>query len=99
MELVAAAADLLIEQDLTPRRFLILKTLRAAGDPGVAPGVLKRELHISGSAVTSLVNGLERQGLVVRTLNVVDRRSLVVCITEQGREILDAVERSLVPAS
>lgn len=46
---------------------------------------LGQELYLSRQTVTSVVDSLERRGLVTRSIAEGDRRSRVVCLTEEGR--------------
>lgn len=66
---------------------------------------LAKELHLSKSAVTALVDRLEQVGHVRRQRHPLDRRSLVLSITESASELSGqsfaplsgAVRRSLAP--
>ena len=46
---------------------------------------LSQELYLSRQTITSVVDSLERQGLVTRSISEKDRRSRVVCLTDEGR--------------
>lgn len=46
---------------------------------------LSRDLHLSRQTVTSVVDSLERRGLVTRSIAEGDRRSRVVVLTDEGR--------------
>ena len=46
-------------------------------------------VHTSNSAVTPIVNVLEREGLVKRTFNPDDGRSVVAAITRKGRALIE----------
>jgi DNA-binding MarR family transcriptional regulator len=52
---------------------------------GLTMGELSRRLMVSGGNVTSIVTGLERDGLVCRRSPASDRRTSYVALTEQGR--------------
>lgn len=47
---------------------------------------LSRELYLSRQTVTSVVDSLERRGLVTRSIAEGDRRSRVVILTDEGRK-------------
>nr|WP_325212415.1 MarR family transcriptional regulator [uncultured Oscillibacter sp.] len=47
---------------------------------------LSRELYLSRQTVTSVVDSLERRGLVTRSIAEGDRRSRIVLLTEEGRK-------------
>lgn len=63
---------------------LALSHLRAAGD--LSQTDLAERVSLSSSAATSMVDRLERRGLVVRTADPVDRRKSLVRLTPVGAE-------------
>ena len=65
-------------------RFDLMAALERAPD-GLTMGELSRRLMVSGGNVTSIVAGLERDGLVCRRSPATDRRTSCVTLTEQGR--------------
>ncbi|AVP83943.1 MarR family winged helix-turn-helix transcriptional regulator [Aeromonas hydrophila] len=73
--------------------FDILATLRRAGEP-LTPTVLYQSTMLSSGAMTARLDKLAERGLVERQAAPSDRRSLLVCLTDAGRELVDrAVER------
>ncbi len=52
-------------------------------------GSLHHHMHISRSTLTSLVNGLVRDGLLVRYRLPEDRRRVMIASTTEGQELLD----------
>jgi DNA-binding MarR family transcriptional regulator len=83
--LVKRIADLLHPFELTPASGLVLSML-ADSDTPLAPNVIADQLIISRATVTGLIDSLERREYVQRTPNPADRRSILVAITESGRE-------------
>ena len=67
-----------------------LAVLDGAGEP-LEPGVIADRLIITSGSVTSLLDTLEKAGLVRRTRHPEDRRKLLVDITEAGAAIVDAI--------
>jgi DNA-binding MarR family transcriptional regulator len=65
-------------------RFDLMAALERAPDE-LTMGELSRRLMVSGGNVTSIVAGLERDGLVRRRSPASDRRTSYVTLTEQGR--------------
>jgi DNA-binding MarR family transcriptional regulator len=65
-------------------RFDLMAALERAPD-GLTMGELSRRLMVSGGNVTSIVAGLERDGLVHRRSPAADRRTSYVALTERGR--------------
>jgi DNA-binding MarR family transcriptional regulator len=59
-----------------------------AENPQARPGQLARLLRLAPSSVATLVNGLARAGLVVRSGGITDRRTAVLDLTLGGRQVL-----------
>ncbi len=73
--------------------FLDARALRcAARDEGPTAGDLARDLWISESALTAVLNRLERAGLIVRERDRRDRRVVRVVVTVRGREVQGEAE-------
>jgi DNA-binding MarR family transcriptional regulator len=72
-------------------RLMVLKVLAEAGP--IKSGDLASVLGIKAPATTSLVDGLEREGLVAREHDADDRRITLVSLTEEGRSVLATAER------
>ncbi|NLZ77154.1 MAG: MarR family transcriptional regulator [Spirochaetales bacterium] len=65
--------------------------LLCAVEKGVAePSALAKELNLSPSRLTRVIDSLEERELVQRTLSITDRRSLVISLTEAGEELVHA---------
>jgi len=75
---------------------LVLGLLRDLGR--LSPSELGERLIVTRATVTGLLDSLERRGLVRRTANPSDRRSILVEITPEGRDILQQV-RTLIHRS
>jgi DNA-binding MarR family transcriptional regulator len=73
-------------------RFDLMAALERAPD-GLTMGDLSRRLMVSGGNVTSIVAGLERDGLVARRSPASDRRTTYVALTERGRTEFAAMAR------
>lgn len=56
----------------------------------ITAGALARSIHLSQSTITGVLNRLEKRGLVSRVRSEADRRSIVVGLTDAGRELLQA---------
>ncbi len=65
---------------------LVLGILRDHGP--MSPSALGERLIVTRATVTGLLDSLERHGLVRRSANAADRRSLVVQITPAGLTVL-----------
>ena len=55
-------------------------------NPGARPGQLARALRLAPNSVTTLVNGLQRHGLVTRAEGGSDRRAVRLTLTTAGEE-------------
>ena len=78
------------EFGLTESQIAVLEALKHLGP--LQQGELCQKILRSGSNVTTVVDNLERDGLVQRTRDESDRRIQVVNLTAKGREL---VERAL----
>jgi DNA-binding MarR family transcriptional regulator len=70
--------------ELSAGEAMVLATL---GERALTMGGIQGALHIGASTATSLVTRLERSGRVSRRRNPEDARSIVVELTESGREV------------
>ena len=69
----------------------VLSALRIAGPPHrLSPTRLSRGLMLSSAGITSRIDRLERRGLVRRLPDPDDRRGVIVELTDQGLEVVDA---------
>ncbi|WP_018684418.1 MarR family winged helix-turn-helix transcriptional regulator [Actinokineospora enzanensis] len=73
----------------TPRVLLML-AVEEVGSPRM--GDLKSRLGVTGRSITSLVDGLEQEGLLARRSDPDDRRSTRLSITDKGREHLAEIK-------
>ena len=80
--------QLLKNQDITVPQIMCLDELREQGVMTVA--VLASAIHLSPSTTVGIIDRLEKKKLVKRTRSSVDRRSVFVEITEQGRNFVIA---------
>jgi len=67
--------------------------------PGVLAGSLARLLHLDPSTITGLVSRLEKEGLIGRQIDRVDRRRRRLIITAKGTELLSAPEETIESAT
>jgi DNA-binding MarR family transcriptional regulator len=74
--------------DLSASAFQTLAILDGAGEP--LPGhVVAERLLVSSASMTSLLDTLERRGLIERHPHPVDRRKVLIHLTDAGAEIVD----------
>jgi DNA-binding MarR family transcriptional regulator len=100
---VYRAADLLMglhnrqtldEYQLSPSGRQVLAVVEGAGEP-LEPSVIADRLLITTGSVTSLLDNLEKRGLIRRLPHPQDRRKLLIDITPSAQAILDELLPSL----
>lgn len=69
----------------------VLRTLRSS--PSLTPAELAQRLGLARPTVSNLLRDLEAAGHVRRARSDVDRRSVILTITEQARRVQDAFHR------
>jgi len=62
-----------------------------AGHVRVRMGELSKALGVTARNVTTIVDGLEREGLITRTPDQKDRRAILLELTPKGQEHIAAV--------
>jgi len=73
--------------DLEPRHFALLRAVRGAD--GQSQQAIAERLRIPASTMVSLIDHLERHGLLVRQPHPTDRRSRLLHVTEHGAKVLE----------
>jgi DNA-binding MarR family transcriptional regulator len=74
--------------DLSASAFQTLAILEGASAP-LAAHVIAERLLVSSASMTSLLDTLERRGLVERLPHPTDRRKVLIHLTNEAREIVD----------
>lgn len=82
---------------LTPAQSRALRTI-SKFEPPIRMGELASTLGIVPRSATGLVDALERSGLVERTVDPENRRSVLVTLTEQGQDRQRSMSRARVAA-
>jgi DNA-binding MarR family transcriptional regulator len=83
------------EHAITAARFDALDALARSGGRA-RPAELRAMLHLPAQTLTGVIDHLESAGLVSRSPNPLDRRSVLVDITPAGRAALDRICRPLI---
>ena len=65
-----------------------LAVLEGAGRP-LSPTTISERLLVTTASVTSLLDTLERRGLIARLQDPDDRRKLLISLTEEGQQAVD----------
>jgi DNA-binding MarR family transcriptional regulator len=74
--------------DLSPSAFQVLAILDGADEP-LAAHTIGERLLVSSASTTSLLDTLERRGLVERAPHPIDRRKTLVHLSDEARDIVD----------
>ncbi len=81
--------DILADFDVTPPQFEALLTLREYGL--LTMGELCQKLYLACSTATDLVDRMERNGLIQRERDTLDRRVIRLKATPEGERVMDQV--------
>ncbi len=79
------------EYQLTIPQFCVLKHLGKLG--GLQLGELASCCHLSRSTMTGVIDTMEKSKIVVRAKNPEDRRSLLVVMTDKGKQIYNKLPK------
>jgi DNA-binding MarR family transcriptional regulator len=89
----------LAEFDLRFARFFALLQLYFSRHGSLALGKMSERLMVHPASVTSLVDGLEKGGLITRVPHATDRRTVLAEITPAGRQVVETVQGRLAAIS
>ncbi len=78
---------------LTAPQILLMQAIRK--HEGGTIGDLANDVSLSQATVTSILDRLEKRGLVQRERSTVDKRKVHACLTDQGLETLKNAPRPL----
>lgn len=85
------------EHGIEVSEFDVLAALRRAGAPyQLSPGQLIRETHVTSGTMTNRIDRLVGRGFVRRDSHPVDGRAVLVALTDEGRQVVDAAMSSLL---
>lgn len=76
--------------DLSVSAATVLAIIDGAGEP-ITPGVIAERAIIAAASTTSVLDTLEKRGLVVRRPHPTDRRKLLIELTPTGRNAIDHI--------
>jgi DNA-binding MarR family transcriptional regulator len=91
-DLLQGVTELLKGSGLSGAQYNVLRILRGAGDSGLSCGQIAERLITRDPDITRLLDRLEKRGLVARVRDTADRRVVTTRITEEGLEVLAALD-------
>ncbi len=95
-QLLAADIDRVLKPfDVSFARYEFLRLLAFSRRGTLPMGVAGERLQVHPASVTNAADRLERDGLVSRSRDDVDRRKVIVAITDEGRKRVDAATSEL----
>lgn len=74
------------ESGLTPPQFMILNSIQRLGN--VAISQIAKDVNLTQATVTSIIDKLEKKGLLKRLRSETDKRIVHACLTDDGKRIL-----------
>ncbi len=93
--LLARLNEALEPWELTFPRYEALMLLYLSRAGSLPLGKMGARLQVHPTSVTSLIDGLEKLRLAVRTAHPSDRRTTLATITDQGRDVATAATEAL----
>lgn len=86
-----AVDSYLAHHRLSRGKFTLLMQLVEDSENGLLPSEFAERAGVARASVTSLLDGLERDKLIVRQPHAEDRRMLTVHMTDEGRELMNGI--------
>ena len=74
------------QHGITTPQLLVMRAIDRIGP--LSLGVLSREINLSQATTTAIIDRLTRKEFLTRDRSSVDRRKVVISLTDGGREIL-----------
>jgi MarR family transcriptional regulator, repressor for mepA len=81
----------LIPYDITPQQARIVGSISDIKDNGnsVCQKDIEMIMELKGSSITSLLQGLERKGFILRSTGISDGRAKELSLTPKGQALID----------
>lgn len=90
-------APLTQQYGLSVAGFSVLEVLSSSDEP-LAPSVISERLLVPAQTITRVIDSLERERWVRRQPHPTDRRSVLVTVTDRGRDLLHRVCTPVIAA-
>lgn len=85
------------EYNVTPVQYAVLKCLW--DEDLLTPKQIAQVIALDASTITGILGRLENKGLIERTHSNIDRRTLLVTLTDSGRALRDDIDRVILEAN
>lgn len=76
-----------LEVNLSGSRLTLLRAIYFGDEHRLAINELWQQMQVSRTSITNLIDGLERDGLVERSINSSDRRVIDARLTQKGKDL------------
>ncbi|MBE8722557.1 MarR family winged helix-turn-helix transcriptional regulator [Sphingobacterium pedocola] len=84
------------KKDITLQQFNVLRILRGQYPKAASNNLLKERMINSTPDISRLVDRIVAKGLVMRSKNTLDKRSVDLWITDRGLQLLDEIEEDMM---
>lgn len=84
--------QIVTKRGITIQQYNVLRILRGAGARGMPTLVIRDRMIHEAPGITRLIDRLEQSGFVRRERQTSDRRQVVCYITDEGRNLLTALD-------
>ena len=78
-----------------PQYSLMVAVAHLQGRNGISVGALAQELHVSSAFVATETGKLARRGLLIKRINPLDRRGVLLSVAPAGRLSVDRVSKEI----
>jgi DNA-binding MarR family transcriptional regulator len=90
-DLLTAFETILGRHGLSQGRFLTLIMLNRTPDTAINPSILAEKVGVKRATMTGLLDGLEKNGFVIRLAHSQDRRRVSIQLTDSGKKVLSTM--------
>ena len=90
-DLLAGFEKLLGTYHLSQGRFLILVIMNRNPDSSITPSALARKVGVTRATMTGLIKSLEKDNLISKVADDLDRRQLFLTLTPKGIRVLESI--------
>ncbi len=84
-------AGKIADRNVSPVQGLVLISL--AEEDRTTSAHLGQRVQLDSATLTGIIDRLEKSGLVERQKNPDDRRAILICLTEKGRQMAEELKR------